>query len=100
MPLFQESKLWQELIFLKKKTTGWANHFFHGQSDLDIRVSTLPTLYGESISLRLLNEKSQPLSMPELGLLPRDERNIGSVLEKPHGIVWLPVLQVQENLLH
>ena len=37
-----------------------------GQSDLDIRVSTLPTLYGESISLRLLNEKSQPLSMREL----------------------------------
>ena len=29
---------------------------FSGLSDLDIRVSTLPTLYGESISLRLLNE--------------------------------------------
>ena len=28
-----------------------------------------------------------PLSMPELGLLSRDERNIVSVLEKPHGIV-------------
>ena len=71
----------------KRRPQGGRITFSHGQSDLDIRVSTLPTLYGESISLRLLNEKSQPLSMPELGLLSKDERNIGSVLEKPHGIV-------------
>ena len=71
----------------KRRPQGGRITFSHGQSDLDIRVSTLPTLYGESISLRLLNEKSQPLSMPELGLLPQDERNIISVLEKPHGIV-------------
>ena len=71
----------------KRRPQGGRITFSHGQSDLDIRVSTLPTLYGESISLRLLNEKSQPLSMPELGLLPRDEKNIVSILEKPHGIV-------------
>jgi general secretion pathway protein E len=71
----------------KRRPQGGRITFSHGQSDLDIRVSTLPTLYGESISLRLLNEKSQPLSMPELGLLGKDEKNIVSVLEKPHGIV-------------
>ena len=71
----------------KRRPQGGRITFTHGQSDLDIRVSTLPTLYGESISLRLLNEKSQPLSMPELGLLSADERNIVSILEKPHGIV-------------
>ena len=71
----------------KRRPQGGRITFSQGQSDLDIRVSTLPTLYGESISLRLLNEKSQPLSMQELGLLSRDERNIVSVLEKPHGIV-------------
>ena len=71
----------------KRRPQGGRITFSQGQSDLDIRVSTLPTLYGESISLRLLNEKSQPLSMRELGLLDNDERNIVSVLEKPHGIV-------------
>ena len=71
----------------KRRPQGGRITFSYGQSDLDIRVSTLPTLYGESISLRLLNEKSQPLSMPELGLLPKDEKNIVSILEKPHGIV-------------
>ena len=71
----------------KRRPQGGRITFSQGQSDLDIRVSTLPTLYGESISLRLLNEKSQPLSMQELGLLSMDERNIVSILEKPHGIV-------------
>lgn len=71
----------------KRRPQGGRITFNHGQSDLDIRVSTLPTLYGESISLRLLNEKSQPLSMQELGLLGQDEKNIVNVLEKPHGIV-------------
>ena len=71
----------------KRRPQGGRITFNQGQSDLDIRVSTLPTLYGESVSLRLLNEKSQPLSMPELGLLARDEAMITSILEKPHGIV-------------
>ena len=71
----------------KRRPQGGRITFSHGQSDLDIRVSTLPTLYGESISLRLLNEKSQPLSMKELGLLAKEEKNIVSILEKPHGIV-------------
>jgi general secretion pathway protein E len=71
----------------KRRPQGGRITFTMGQSDLDIRVSTLPTLYGESISLRLLNEKSQPLSMQELGLQIQDENRIVSVLEKPHGIV-------------
>jgi general secretion pathway protein E len=71
----------------KRRPQGGRITFTMGQSDLDIRVSTLPTLYGESISLRLLNEKSQPLSMRELGLQGADENKIVSVLEKPHGIV-------------
>jgi general secretion pathway protein E len=71
----------------KRRPQGGRITFNQGKSDLDIRVSTLPTLYGESISLRLLNEKSQPLSMRELGLQSIDEKKIGLVLEKPHGIV-------------
>jgi general secretion pathway protein E len=71
----------------KRRPQGGRITFSQGQSDLDIRVSTLPTLYGESISLRLLNEKSQPLSMRELGLMGADEKKIVAVLEKPHGIV-------------
>lgn len=55
--------------------------------ELDIRISTMPTMYGESISLRLLNQKNQPLSMDELGMLKSDQDRITRVLDLPHGIV-------------
>jgi general secretion pathway protein E len=56
-------------------------------SELDIRISTMPTMYGESVSLRLLNQKNQPLSMEELGMLPADQARIRRVLDLPFGII-------------
>ncbi len=54
---------------------------------IDIRVSTLPTLYGESISLRLLGTKAQSLAIGDLGFLPEDEKVINAHLKLPHGII-------------
>lgn len=54
---------------------------------IDIRVSTLPTLYGESISLRLLGTKAQSLTIGDLGFLPEDEATINAHLKLPHGII-------------
>jgi len=62
-------------------------HFRHGGDDIDIRVSTLPTLHGESVSLRLLGTKIAPLSIRDLGFLPDDEARIVHQLERPHGII-------------
>jgi len=61
--------------------------FGAGESELDIRISTFPTMYGESISLRLLNQKSKPLSMRELGLAQDEEQKLVRALESPHGII-------------
>jgi general secretion pathway protein E len=58
-----------------------------GGHDLDIRISTFPTMYGESVSLRLLNQKQQPLTLTEIGLLEDDQRKVSRVLGRPHGIV-------------
>ena len=58
-----------------------------GSSELDIRISTMPTMYGESVSLRLLNQKSQILGFQELGLLEEDQEKIKRVLDLPHGII-------------
>ncbi|MDR2863392.1 MAG: type II/IV secretion system protein [Puniceicoccales bacterium] len=62
-------------------------HFRHGTDDIDIRVSTLPTLYGESVSLRLLGAKTTPLSISDLGFLRDDEARIVHQIERPHGII-------------
>ncbi|MBL4575071.1 MAG: type II/IV secretion system protein [Opitutaceae bacterium] len=54
---------------------------------LDIRLSTISTMYGESVSLRLLNKKSEPLSLEQLGLPQEDQVQIDNVLTLPHGII-------------
>ena len=61
--------------------------FGAGDSELDIRISTFPTMYGESVSLRLLNQKSKPLSMRELGLANDEEKKLTHALSTPHGII-------------
>jgi general secretion pathway protein E len=54
---------------------------------LDIRVSTFPTIYAESISLRLLNQKKQAFSMEKLGMSIKEQEIIAEVLKYPHGII-------------
>lgn len=54
--------------------------------EIDIRVSTVPTVYGESTSLRLLRRGGQIWTMRSLGLPPREEEAIQQLIRKPHGI--------------
>ncbi|MBI2437231.1 MAG: Flp pilus assembly complex ATPase component TadA, partial [Lentisphaerae bacterium] len=58
----------------------------HGE-DLDIRVSTIPTVYGESVSLRLLTRKSELLGLESVGMNQRDEAIIRKLICKPNGIL-------------
>jgi type II secretory ATPase GspE/PulE/Tfp pilus assembly ATPase PilB-like protein len=60
-----------------------------GRDEVDVRVSTLPTMYGESVSMRLLAEQSQPASIRDLGFIETDEAAIAKVLDLPHGIVLI-----------
>ncbi len=55
--------------------------------EIDIRVSSLPTLYGESVSLRLLSQKSQPVTIEDLGFMSEDVAKIAAPLARPHGII-------------
>jgi len=55
--------------------------------EIDVRVSTVPTVYGESVSLRLLTRSSILLGLDMLGLAPRDRRVIEHLIRLPHGIM-------------
>ena len=55
--------------------------------ELDIRVSTVPTVYGESVSLRLLTRGNIFLSLDKLGFDPKDEEVLRELIVKPHGII-------------
>jgi type II secretion system protein E len=54
--------------------------------EIDIRVSTVPTVYGESVSLRLLTRGKIFLSLDKLGFAANDEAMIRDIIIKPHGI--------------
>ena len=55
--------------------------------ELDIRVSTMPTVYGESVSLRLLQRSGEFIGLRELGLADRDSRVVRKVIHRPNGII-------------
>lgn len=55
--------------------------------EIDIRVSTVPTVYGESVSLRLLTRGKIFLSLDKLGFSPKDEEALRDIIVKPHGII-------------
>src|SRR5882724_511236 len=54
--------------------------------EIDIRVSTVPTVYGESVSLRLLTRGKIFLNLEKLGFSPLEEKAIREIIIKPHGI--------------
>jgi len=58
-----------------------------GGKEIDIRVSTLPTYFGERAVLRLLMKESILYSTKELGLLPEDYKKFMKLISSPHGII-------------
>jgi type IV pilus assembly protein PilB len=56
---------------------------------MDIRVATLPTKYGERMTLRLLAMQTESLTLEKLGMLARDLDCFTSAIHKPHGMILL-----------
>jgi type IV pilus assembly protein PilB len=58
-----------------------------GGRAVDLRVSTLPTMFGESTVMRVLDRSVVALDLDNLGLLPNAKTQLRKFLELPHGIV-------------
>jgi type II secretory ATPase GspE/PulE/Tfp pilus assembly ATPase PilB-like protein len=58
-------------------------------SEIDVRVSTIPTVNGESISLRLLSRGGQRFGFERLDLGKKQEKSIRHLLTQPNGIILL-----------
>ncbi len=58
-----------------------------GDEEFDLRVSILPTPYGETVNLRILNRASMFFSMEQLGFLPEDLAQLERFIRKPHGMI-------------
>ncbi|MBK1442598.1 type II/IV secretion system protein [Parapedobacter sp. ISTM3] len=64
-------------------------NFDNGQYKFDIRVSILPTLHGEKVVLRLLNNDATNISLDTLGFSPQDLRHYLEGVQRPNGMVLI-----------
>lgn len=55
--------------------------------DIDIRVSTIPTAFGESVAMRLLDKSAVLVDIGSLGFVGKNLDYINDVIHRPHGIV-------------
>lgn len=61
--------------------------FRHEEKDIDIRVSTLPTSFGEKIVLRILDKSNLQLELEKLGLTVEQKNIIQKYITSPFGMV-------------
>ncbi|MDQ8145286.1 MAG: ATPase, T2SS/T4P/T4SS family [Gemmatimonadota bacterium] len=58
-----------------------------GKKVIDFRVSTLPTLFGEKVVLRILDKGNLSLDLETFGIEPRAERELMEAVSNPYGMV-------------
>jgi len=58
-----------------------------GDQDIDVRVSTIPTAFGERLVLRLLNKSGSLLELPDIGLTAGRLKLLKKLVTSPNGII-------------
>jgi type IV pilus assembly protein PilB len=58
-----------------------------GEKKYELRVSIIPTIYGESVVMRILNKSSTALSLSDLGFSEKNLELIKVAINKPHGLI-------------
>lgn len=81
-------KILSELKIDEKRIPQDGRFNFKGQNEeVDIRVSTLPTVHGEKIVMRLLKKSGAVPSLTDLGLRGNALKNLEAAMLRPHGII-------------
>lgn len=60
-----------------------------GEKDVDLRISTLPTVYGEKVVIRLLNKSSSLLNTKGIGLQGKNLEKFNALLENSNGVILI-----------
>ena len=56
---------------------------------VDLRVSVLPTMFGESVVLRILDRSQMQLNLEKLGFRPDDLKMVRQLIHKPNGVIFV-----------
>ena len=60
-----------------------------GEKDVDLRISTLPTVYGEKVVIRLLNKSSSLLNTDGIGLKGKNLEKFNNLLQNSNGVILI-----------
>ena len=81
-------KILSNLKIDEKRVPQDGRFFFSADgNDVDLRISTLPTTYGEKVVMRLLKKSQKVPTLPELGLRGLALKNLMNAIQRPHGII-------------
>jgi len=57
--------------------------------DIELRISTFPTIYGENLVLRILDQSAALMGLEDLGFFPETLRAYKTLIKRPHGIMLI-----------
>jgi len=81
-------KILSSLKIDEKRVPQDGRFFFSADgNDVDLRISTLPTTYGEKVVMRLLKKSQKVPTLPDLGLRGLALKNLMNSIQRPHGII-------------
>lgn len=88
--IINKIKIKANLDIAEKRLPQDGRIFFHdGDQKFDIRVSVLPTLYGEKVVMRLLSKDATDIDIELLGMNSEQLTNYLEGIKKPHGIILI-----------
>ncbi len=58
-----------------------------GEREVDLRISSFPTIYGESVVMRILDASTPLLGIKQLGFYPNDLEKYKSLIRRPYGLI-------------
>ncbi len=62
-------------------------HIRHESRDYDLRVSSLPTVFGEKVVMRILDQGSVMIGLNKLGMFPETQAQLESIIVQPNGMI-------------
>jgi type IV pilus assembly protein PilB len=87
-PLVSRIKIIGDMdIAMKRRPQDGRTKLKVGNNQYDMRISTLPTIFGEKVVIRVLDQSKAFIDLQELGFGPDDLKTLASILTRPQGIV-------------
>jgi type IV pilus assembly protein PilB len=77
------------IIEKRKPQDGRMKHVLSNNKQVDLRVSAVPTVWGENIVMRIINQDSQSLELKDLGMSEPQQKEIIKALGNPYGMVLI-----------